>query len=406
MRKQSSYILPSILVAICLGVVSAARAVEPPPDGGYPNAVTAEGEDALLANTTGSAHTAFGFHALHSVVGDTSSTAVGSMTIINTDGDLSASDAIGFQALRDHVLGPRAVAIGFNAQVMLDGPTDDLFNDNVAVGANALSVGSKIENCVLGSGALQAPGHDDPLGGDNIALGYNAMAGNGGGGASIAVGSLALLNSSGGTNTALGAQALTNLSGSGAGNVAIGFGAGRKLVSGSNNIDIGNQGQKIDNGKIRIGTANTQKATFIAGISGVTVASGVQVVVNSDGHLGTLTSSARYKKEIKPMANSSKVIHSLHPVTYRYKEALDPAGIRQFGLVAEQVAKVAPELVAYDEQGKPYSVRYQAVNAMPLNEFQKDAQKRAADDAALQAHEKELDQLDARLTKLRAELER
>jgi len=128
------------------------------------------------------------------------------------------------------------------------------------------------------------------------------------------------------------------------------------------------------------------------------------VLVNDKGQLGTLTSSARYKQAIKPMASSSEIIYSLHPVTYRYKKTLDPAGISQFGLVAEQVAKVAPELVAYDKEGKPYSVRYQAVNAMLLNEFQKNTHTAEAQDSALQTHEKELDRLETRIAKLEAGL--
>ena len=124
------------------------------------------------------------------------------------------------------------------------------------------------------------------------------------------------------------------------------------------------------------------------------------MVINSKGQLGTVTSSARYKRAIKPMASSSEVIYFLHPVTYRYKNTLDPAGIPQFGLVA----KVLPELVAYDKEGKPYSVRYQAVNAMLLNEFRKNTQKAEAQDTALQTHENELDRLETRIAKLEAGL--
>jgi hypothetical protein len=400
MRKLSSYILSSILIAVCLGAIPAARAVDPPPDGGYPNENTAEGEEALLANTTGDHHTAIGYHALHTVVGNTSSTAVGSITIINTDGGLSASDAIGFQALRDHVVGPNAVAIGVNAQLSFDGGEFD--NDNVAVGANALSApGANIDNCAVGSGALQAT-----LTSGNVALGYNAMGASEGGGNCMVIGSSALLSGNGFNNVALGAQALMNLIDSSENNIAIGFGAGSKLMSGSsNNIDIGHQGKKGDDGKIRIGTRSTHRATFIAGISGVTVSSGVQVVINGNGQLGTVTSSARYKQAIKPMAKSSEAIYSLHPVTYRYKKEWDPAGIPQFGLVAEQVAEVAPELVAYDEKGKPYSVRYQAVNAMLLNEFQKEEHKGAVEDATLHAQGQELDQLAAKLAELETTVE-
>ena len=123
---------------------------------------------------------------------------------------------------------------------------------------------------------------------------------------------------------------------------------------------------------IRIGTKVTQTNTFIAGISGVTVAGGVGVIVDTNGHLGTVVSSERFKEAIKPMDKASEAILALKPVTFRYKHELDPNGIPQFGLVAEQVEKVNPDLVARDEEGKPYTVRYEAVNAMLLNEFLKE----------------------------------
>jgi septal ring factor EnvC (AmiA/AmiB activator) len=126
---------------------------------------------------------------------------------------------------------------------------------------------------------------------------------------------------------------------------------------------------------MRLGTPGTQQATYVAGISGVTVAGGVGVVIDTNGQLGTMTSSARYKEAIRPMDKSSEAILSFKPVTFRYKRELDPNGITQFGLVAEQVEKVDPDLVARDDQGKPYSVRYEAVNAMLLNEFLKEHRK-------------------------------
>ena len=162
---------------------------------------------------------------------------------------------------------------------------------------------------------------------------------------------------------------------SGSNNIALGKAAGFKLTTGKNNIDIGSQGVAGESSTIRIGAKSTQKNTYIAGISGVTVAGGVGVVIDSNGHLGTVTSSKHYKEAIKPMKDASEAILSLQPVTFRYKEELDPAGIPQFGLVAEEVAKVDPDLVARDEEGKPYTVRYEAVNAMLLNEFIKEHRK-------------------------------
>ncbi len=155
----------------------------------------------------------------------------------------------------------------------------------------------------------------------------------------------------------------------------MGYQAGLNLTKGSNNIDIGNAGVAGEANRIRVGTKGTQKATFIAGISGVTVANGVGVIVNPQGQLGTVVSSERFKDAITPMDKASEAILALKPVTFHYKKELDPEGIPQFGLVAEQVEKVNPDLVARDDQGKAYTVRYEAVNAMLLNEFLKQHRK-------------------------------
>ena len=162
----------------------------------------------------------------------------------------------------------------------------------------------------------------------------------------------------------------TNTTGSG--NIAIGYSAG-SAITGDKNIAIGNSGVAGESTTIRIG--DVQTATYVAGISGVTVADGVGVIVAADGRLGTVVSSARFKDQIKPMDRASEAILSLEPVTYRYKKNLDSKGIPQFGLVAEQVEKVNPDLVARDAEGKAYSVRYDVVNAMLLNEFLKEHRK-------------------------------
>jgi hypothetical protein len=145
------------------------------------------------------------------------------------------------------------------------------------------------------------------------------------------------------------------------------------LTDGDWNIDIGAEvvGVAGESNTIRIGNQGTQTATYIAGISGTAVA-GDTVVVDANGQLGTAMSSARFKEEIKPMDESSEAILALKPVTFRYKHEIDPKGIPQFGLVAEEVEKVNPDLVARDADGKPYTVRYEAVNAMLLNEFLKE----------------------------------
>jgi len=157
----------------------------------------------------------------------------------------------------------------------------------------------------------------------------------------------------------------------GANNIALGSNAGSNLTTGSNDIDIGAPGVAGEANTIRIGKQGTQKQTFIAAVSGVAV-SGSQVVVSSSGKLGVATSSARFKEAIKPMDKASEAILALKPVSFRYKEEIDPDGIPQFGLVAEEVEKVGPDLVARDADGKINTVRYEAVNAMLLNEFLKE----------------------------------
>src|SRR5205814_6447081 len=134
---------------------------------------------------------------------------------------------------------------------------------------------------------------------------------------------------------------------------------------------IGNAGIAAEARTIRIGTTGTQTKTFVAGINGAAV-TGAAVKVNAAGQLGTAPSSQRFKDAIKPMDNASEAILGLKPVTFHYKKELDPEGIPQFGLIAEQVEKVNPDLVARDSDGKIYTVRYEAVNAMLLNEFLKE----------------------------------
>jgi uncharacterized coiled-coil protein SlyX len=149
----------------------------------------------------------------------------------------------------------------------------------------------------------------------------------------------------------------------------VGSSAGVNLTTGSNDIDIGNLGAAGESNTIRIGS--TQTRTFIKGISGVAV-TGTAVVVNAVGQLGVAASSARFKDDIKPMNTVSEAILALRPVAFRYKQEIDPERTSQFGLVAEEVEKVSPDLVARDEKGKAYTVRYEAVNAMLLNEFLKE----------------------------------
>jgi endosialidase-like protein len=217
-----------------------------------------------------------------------------------------------------------------------------------------------------------APGLlSNTIGFNNTANGAFPLFRNTSGNDNTANGAFALFrNTTGSFNVAVGYNAATGLT-TGGNNIALGTNAGVALTTGSFNIDIGNIGEAEDS-TIRIGTVGTQTATYIAGISGTAVI-GNAVVVDSNGQLGTVASAARFKKEIKPMDKASEAILALNPVTFQYK--IDKTSTPQFGLIAEDVEKVNPDLVVRDKKGKPYSVRYDQVNAMLLNEFLKEHRK-------------------------------
>src|SRR5439155_16342906 len=271
----------------------------------------------------------------------------------------------------------------------------DVINFNTFLGDDALVNNTTgLYNTANGDWALD----NNTTGNSNTATGQYALTYNTTGYENTATGYGALFsNTTGYENTAIGLNALFNNT-TGQNNVALDLGAGGHLTTGSNNIDIGNLGGASDSRKIRIGTLGTHNATFIAGISGATVPTGVAVIVDASGHLGTTTSSARFKDGIKPMEKASEAILALKPVTFRYKYDLDPEGIPQLGLVAEEVEKVNPDLVARDDQGKPYTVRYEAVNAMLLNEFLKEHRE-------VQELKKQIEALTAGLQKVSAQLE-
>jgi hypothetical protein len=229
---------------------------------------------------------------------------------------------------------------------------------------------------------------NNTTGSSNTASGYYAMLDNTTGNYNVAEGFGALLrNITGGYN------------------IAVGTGAGSYLTTGSYNIDIGNAGVAAESRTIRLGTKGTQTSTYIAGISGVAVAGGVGVIIDSNGRLGTVVSSVRFKDEIKPMNKASEAILSLRPVTFRYKKELDPNGIAQFGLVAEDVEKVNPDLVACDEEGRPYTVRYEAVNAMLLNEFLKEHRKVHDMETTIAQQEHKIQKQEATIMQLQERME-
>src|SRR6266496_351724 len=250
------------------------------------------------------------------------------------------------------------------------------------------------------------PPPDESHDNGNTAEGTNALYKNTTGVGNTAAGMAALgSNTTGFSNTAIGAMALM-INTTGNYNVALGDSAGQSLSTGDNNIDIGHNvsGVAGESNTIRIGNKDII-ATYIRGISGQTAAGGAAVFVDSNGKLGTMSASTRFTDEIKPMDKASEAILTLKPVSFRYKQEIDPKSIRQFGLIAEEVEKVNPDLVGRDEQGKVYSVRYDQVNAMLLNEFLKEHGKVEKLEASVARQQKQIETLTAGLQKVSAELE-
>ena len=359
--RRGFLLIPLAFAAACLALSPPARAVcQEGCD--LSNSNTFLGDNVLTLNTTGSGNTGIGASALASNTTGNNNTANGFEALLSNTAGL-ANTATGYFALIDNITGFENTATGYQAL-----ESNTIGFNNTADGATALesnTTGS--ENTANGVQAL----YSNTTGNNNAATGYWALLSNITGNNNTATGFWALVgNTTGNNNTASGVFALLNNTGSN--NIGLGQLAGSNLTTGSSNIDIGNVGVAGESKTIRVGTKQTHKATFIAGISGATVAGGVGVIVDTNGHLGTVVSSERYKDAIKPMDKASDAILALKPVTFRYKQELDPAGIPQFGLVAEQVEKVNPDLVARDDQGKAYTVRYEAVNAMLLNEFLKE----------------------------------
>ena len=386
-------LLLATLALACFALSPQARATCQ--DACLTNNNTVQGDDALLNLTTGTDNTALGFNALLSDTTGGANTAVGSQALANNTHGTS-NTATGDSALLSNTRGSSNTATGNNAL------SSNTFGDeNTATGSYALK-GNTIgdQNTATGTYALSS----NTVGTWNTANGSGALGDNVDGSNNVAVGTFALVNNeSGGDNTAVGLQALVSNTTS-SNNIGIGFRAGSSMT-GSNNIFIGNEGKAGDSKHIRIGTSGTHKLVHIAGINGSVVAGGVGVIIDLNGKLGTVVSSERFKDAIKPMDKASEAILSLKPVTFRYKQDLDPDGIAQFGLVAEQVEKVNPELVACDDDGKPYSVRYEAVNAMLLNEFLKEHLTVQEQGATIARLEKQIEALTAGLQKVSAQLE-
>jgi uncharacterized coiled-coil protein SlyX len=322
-----------------------------------PGQNTADGSGVLVSLTTGVWNTGIGFQAL------------------NHDTSGNQNTAEGYRALFNNTTGRYNTANGILALF-----TNTTGTQNTANGSFALSTnGDGFDNTANGFYALKS----NLNGANNTANGAFALFSNTTGNLNTANGFQALSsNTTGSQNTADGDHALENNT-TGAGNIALGLYAGFNLTTGNNNIDIFNVGAAGESGTIRIGASGSHTKAFIAGISGAAVSGSAVMVDSGTGQLGVAPSSQRFKEKIKPMDKASEVILALKPVTFHYKAEIDPKGIPQFGLVAEEVEKVNPDLVTRDAKGKVYTVRYEVVNAMLLNEFLKAHRKMEEQEATI-----------------------
>jgi Chaperone of endosialidase len=369
----------AVSIAVIFGFVVClpkAEAVVPPPPGGYPNFTTAAGDHALQALTLGLGNTALGTFSLFSVNTGSFNTAVGAGAL-----DLNTADsntATGAAALLFNTTGAENTANGTAALEF-----NDLGFQNTATGAFALfSNTAGLANTASGADAL----FSNTGGQGNTAIGVEALSSNTTANFNTANGNSALSsNTTGGSNTAIGSTALAN-STTGSGNIGLGNNAGANVITATDVTCIGNVGKDVND------------SCFISRIRGVQTqnANAIPVLIDSDGQLGTLSSSRRFKKEIKAMDKASEAILALEPVTFHYKG--DNTSTPQFGLIAEEVAEVNPDLVVREADGKVYTVRYEAVNAMLLNEFLKEHRE-------VQDLKKQVVALTAGLQKVSAQLE-
>jgi Chaperone of endosialidase len=351
---------------------------------GYNN--TGVGVSALTASTSGLGNTAVGSMALNANTSGANNTASGLMALAsNTNG--YGNVASGYNALAGNINGYDNTACGVSTLAHNNG------NFNTAIGAvTMLWNATGGSNTANGAYALTA----NISGSCNTANGFQAMNQFTNGLNNVASGFQAMGYSVSGTNNvAVGAGALIYANGTN--NIALGYFAGMQV--GNNNIDVGNAGSTLENNTIRIGSSQSQ--TYIAGISGVTISpSGAPVYVNANGQLGTVNSSRRFKEAIQDMTGLSDVIFSLRPVAFHYLPELDPLRTPQYGLIAEEVEQVAPELVLRDAKGSVLSVRYEQINAMLLNEFLKEHKTVEAQTTEIQSQSAEIQDLKARLNKL------
>jgi len=434
-RFLQSKLIFVVLAVPCLTVLPKSKAVIPAPDGGYRGFNTAEGTNALKNLTTGAGNTAVGWYSLFTNTRGSFNTALGAGTLLFNNGD--SNTAVGTAALLLNTAGEHNTAIGTTALL-----NNTIGYSNTAIGADALFSNTEGRlNTAIGEGALLSNSTGqlntaiavsalarNTTGENNTAVGYAALLANTTGDTNTAVGSFALnSNDTGIGNSAMGANALAvDTTGSfntaignaalsqntGTANTAVGWRAGINNTGGSVNIYIGNEGGgPIESNVMRLGRSGDAPtlSTYIAGIFGRNV-SGTAVYIDFDGQLGTVNSSRRFKHDIKPMDKASEAILSLKPVTFRYNS--DTKDSPQFGLIAEEVAEVNPNLVVHDNNRELLTVRYDQVNAMLLNEFLKAHRKiqeleasNAQQQRKFAQHQKQIEALTAGLQKVSAQIE-
>ena len=359
--KTTIQLILSFIILCVVAVVPTIRAVVPPPDGGYPRGNTAEGQNALLNLTSGGFNTAVGWVSLRSDTTGEFNTAIGAGTLFRNNGD--ENTAVGTGAMLSNFSGIQNTATGAFALFSNTGP------------ANNPSWPSGI------------------AGSFNTANGDRALFSNNTGAANTAIGGSALFNNTiGSTNTAVGSIALSNNS-SGNNNIALGFAAGGAVSTADEVIAIGTLGQNVSN------------SCFIGQIySNVQPEVGTdpdRVTINSNGRLGRgNVSSRRYKHDIKPMHNASEAIYELKPVSFRYHKQYDQTQTIAFGLIAEEVAEVNPDLVGRNPKGQPESVRYEQINAMLLNEFLKEHRRGEEQDCKIHEQETTIAELGSKMKAL------
>ena len=329
---------------------------------------------ATIAAAAAGEDTCFGFDA---TIGATCT------QVTNTTSLNNGNTAFGFECLFSNMTGTFNTAIGAAALAL-----NTMGSNNTASGEDALESNTTGgSNTATGAIALG----NNVSGSDNTATGDNALGLNKTGSENTAIGMNALdTEQAASMNTAIGAQALDITTGNS--NIGIGFAAGNSLTTGSNNIDIGNAGVAAEANTIRIGTQGTQTETFIAGIFGTPkIKKACGVVVQSTGQLGCVKSSVRYKRDVRDMGDASDKLMKLRPVIFQYKE--DSDGIKQYGLIAEEVEKVYPELVIDGADGKAEAVEYQVLPAMLLNEVQKQARQLVQKDAQIASMQRQIEAL-------------